>query len=279
MSDTWAEWVRAGRWLSADGRSLPLMPGFMRDALTLGLDPDVTTSVLIRRIAAEPQLTAKVLQLANAAASAPRRAVLSVDDAVVRLGVRAVQRAILSACIESWSQPNIYGAEGLPQVEHALGTGCMATLVAELAGTDPDEAFACGLLHDVGKLFLLKSRADFVRRGGAAPSRRDADDTLAECHTVVGDLSMQLWGLPDALREPIRCHHQPLDARTYGEAASVAYVANRLSHRYGFGCDPEPGTDLLADSVCTSMGLTAEWVADMDGKAKALFYAIRTGVH
>ena len=29
--------------------------------------------------------------------------------------------------------------------------------------------------------------------------------------------------------------------------AAVAYVANRLSHRYGFGCQPTPDVDLLAD--------------------------------
>jgi hypothetical protein len=50
MSDTWSHWVRSGAWLSADGRTLPLMPGLMRDALALGLDPDAKPAALIKRV-------------------------------------------------------------------------------------------------------------------------------------------------------------------------------------------------------------------------------------
>ena len=279
MLDTWAHWVRTGAWLSTDGRSLPLMPGLMRDALALGLDPEVTPVALIKRISAEQQLAARVLQLANMAANAPLRAVTSVDEAVVRLGTRAVQRALMAACIESWSQPNIYGSDGPAQMDHALGAASMAGLVAELAGTDPDEAFAYGLLHDVGKLFLLKSCADYVRRGGAAPTSEELAETVAECHAEVGDMAMHLWGLPSALREPIRFHHTPLEAPTYGNEAAVAYVANRLSHRYGFGCHAAPDDSLVDDTVCRSVGMTDEWLAEMDGKAEPLFQAIRKGLH
>jgi len=278
MSDTWTEWVRSGAWMSNDSRSLPLMPGLMRDALALGLDPEVRTLALITRVSAEPQLAARVLQLANFAANAPMRAVTSVDEAVVRLGTRAVQRALMAACIESWAQPNIYGSEGVAQVDHALGTACMAGLVAELAGADPDEAFANGLLHDVGKLFLLKSRSEFVRRGGAAPTRDEIDETIAECHAAVGDMSMHLWGLPAALREPIRFHHTPLEAPTYGNEASVAYVANRLSHRYGFGCDAEMDETFATDPVFTAMGGTEKWLGELDAKAPHLYEALRQAV-
>ena len=278
-SETWTHWIRSGDWLSADGRTLPLMPGMMRDALALGLDPDVRPVALINRISAEQQLAARVLQLANLAATAPLRVVTSVDEAVVRLGTRAVQRALMSACIESWSQPNLYGAEGVPQMHHALGTACMAGLVAELAGADPDEAFAYGLLHDVGKLFLLKSRTDFARRGGELPAREDFDQTVKDLHPAVGDLAMQLWGLPPALREPIRFHHMPADAPTYGTEAAVAYMADRLSHRYGFGCEATPDEALLDDAVCGSIGVTEEWLAEMDGKAQPLFDVIVKGLH
>jgi HD-like signal output (HDOD) protein len=95
----------------------------------LGLAPDVTPHALIKRISAEQQLAARVLQLANLAANAPLRAVTSIDEAVVRLGTRAVQRALMSACMESWAQPNAYGAEGRALMAHALGTRCMAALV------------------------------------------------------------------------------------------------------------------------------------------------------
>ena len=278
MPDSWEQWVTSGAWLATDGESLPLMPGLMRDALALGLAPAVTPQALIKRISAEQQLAARVLQLANVAAHAPLRPVTSIDEAVVRLGTRAVQRALMSACMESWAQPNAYGAEGRALMTHALGTGCMAALVAETVGTDPDEAFAYGLLHDVGKLFLLKLRSDYARRRRSSPTHDEFDHTVTTHHAEVGEMAMHRWGLPAALREPIRFHHAPLQAPTYGTQATVAYVANRLSHRYGFGCAATPDDSLTEDSICASGGVTDRWLAEMDGKAESVFDGIRKGM-
>jgi HD-like signal output (HDOD) protein len=279
MPDSWERWITSGAWLTTDGQSLPLTPGLMRDALALGLAHDVTPQALIKRISAEQQLAARVLQLANVAANAPLRAVTTIDEAVVRLGTRAVQRAVMSACMESWAQPNAYGAEGRALMTHALGTGCMAALVAETVRTDADEAFAYGLLHDVGKLFLLKLRSDYVRRRGATPTHDEFEETVTAHHPEVGEMAMHQWGLPAALREPIRFHHAPLEAPTYGTEATVAYVANRLSHRYGFGCAATPDESLTADSICVSSGVTDRWLAEMDARAESVFDGIRKGLH
>jgi len=281
MSDTWSHWVRSGAWLSADGRTLPLMPGLMRDALALGLDPDAKPAALIKRVSSEQQLAARVLQLANFASNAPLRAVTSVDEAVLRLGTRAVQRALMAACIESWSQPNIYGPEGLVQMDHALGTACMCGLVADHAGADSHEAFAYGLLHDVGKLFLLKSRTDFARRGGNPPMQAEFVETMAEIHPFIGEMAMHLWGLPIAIREPIRFHHAPAEAATYKTEAAVAYVANRLSHRYGLGCEAKSENteeSFIDDPVCASLRISEAWLAEMDKTAKPLFQNMRKGL-
>ena len=279
MQASWEHWVTSGAWLATDGQNLPLMPGLMRDALALGLDPEVTPQALIKRISTEQQLAARVLQLANLAANAPLRAVTSIDEAVVRLGTRAVQRALMSACMESWAQPNIYGAEGRALMAHALGTACMAALVAEAADADADEAFAYGLLHDVGKLFLLKLRSDCARRRGPSPTTEEFEQTLTAHHAEVGEMAMHRWGLPAALREPIRFHHAPLEAPIYSNEASVAYVANRLSHRYGFGCPPTPDEPLTDDSICTATCVNDRWLVEMDGKAASIFDGIRKGLH
>ena len=51
---------------------------------------------------------------------------------------------------------------------------------------------------------------------------------------------------------------------------AVAYVANRLSHRYGFGCPATPDEDLAGDPVFVRLGLTQTWLASMDAKAPDL---------
>jgi hypothetical protein len=51
-------------------------------------------------------------------------------------------------------------------------------------------------------------------------------------------------------------------------------MANRLSHRYGFGC-PADETNLLEDTSCTGLGLNEKWLADLDGRAPGLFQVAR----
>ena len=70
----------------------------------------------------------------------------------------------------------------------------------------------------------------------------------------------------------------PAGADEYRTYAEVAYVANRLSHRYGFGCDEDPQDqrdDLLADQWFTHLRLTPAWLADLDRRAPGLFAVAR----
>jgi hypothetical protein len=55
----------------------------------------------------------------------------------------------------------------------------------------------------------------------------------------------------------------------------VVYLADRLSHRYGFGCDPDT-YNLLGDPVYRDVGLDAEWLADTDARAPGLFEIARS---
>ena len=52
------------------------------------------------------------------------------------------------------------------------------------------------------------------------------------------------------------------------------YLANRLSHRYGFGCEAD-GNDLAGDPAVLELGLTADWLAGLDEKAPGLFSVAR----
>ena len=85
---------------------------------------------------------------------------------------------------------------------------------------------------------------------------------------------MKQWALPEALEHPVRYHHQPDASPHHKDLATVVYVANRLAHRYGFGC-PADDANLLEDAVCTKVGLSERWLADLDRRAPGLFQVAR----
>jgi putative nucleotidyltransferase with HDIG domain len=193
-----------------------------------------------------------------------------VQEAIVRMGTAAVRNLVVTVCFYSRMQDrNIYGERGKPLLEHGIGTAYMARLLAEWLGLDEEEAFMYGLLHDIGKLVILKAAFDVRRQTGLTVPDDVLARTMAEEHASVGAHVLRRWRLPSMLDEPIVCHHDWTRATEAPRKAAVTYFANRLSHRYGFGCDADP-VDLLTDPVCKELGIDLAWLEQTDKHAPGL---------
>ncbi|HEV8317172.1 MAG TPA: HDOD domain-containing protein [Vicinamibacterales bacterium] len=273
---SWAEWVDSGQWNSSSDTAMPMLPALAGDVMTLALDPDVSVLRIARVISKEQVLATRVLRLANSAYCAPMQEITTINDAIVRMGTAAVRNVVLAVCFASRLQAaNVYGPQGRDLVDHGIGSAYLARLVAERAGLDPDEAFMFGLLHDIGKLVLLKQVRDFIKSGGQAPTPEEIDAFVRDRHAEVGARILRQWQLPETLIEPVRYHHTPDAAPTHKDEAAVVYMANRLSHRYGFGCTAGEADDITEDPIFTELRLNAQWLKDTDQRAPGLFEVAR----
>jgi putative nucleotidyltransferase with HDIG domain len=171
--------------------------------------------------------------------------------------------------------PAVYNRRGKPIVDHALGTAYTARLLAEhVRRVNVEEAFLGGLLHDIGKLVILKRAYECRHERGLPIDDADVETALADHHPAAGALVLHEWRLPSSLEEPLLFHHAYERAVAHRRETAVVYLANRLSHRYGFGCDRDEA-DLLADPVCAMLGFDAEALDAMDGHAPGLFEVAR----
>jgi len=272
---SWPEWIRSGAWRTAVDSSVPLLPALAHEAIAVAADADVTINRLSRVVAKDPILATRVVQLANAAYCAPLRSVATLSDAMVRMGTGAVRNMVIAACLASRGRDKrIYGEHGREQIDHAIGTAYMAHLVADRGGWNPDEAFLGGLLHDVGKLLLLKLAYDWTRWHGAVVADEDIAEVLASEHAVAGALLLRASQFPRNLIESVLWHHTPEEAPDYLSEAGVVYFADRLSHRYGFGCAADD-TPLADDPRCARLDVSEEWVESLDARAPGLYVVAR----
>lgn len=274
---TWADWIESGDWHGSNDIAMPMLPSLVPHVMPLVADKDASVLRIARVVSKEQVLATRVLRLANSAYSAPLHEVTTINDAIVRMGTSAVRNVVLAVCFASRPRGDAYGGQGRDLADHGVGTAYLARLVAELSGVDPDEAFMHGLLHDIGKLLLMKLSSDFVRFGGALPPKEEMDRVVADRHAALGADVLSRWQLPAQLQEPVMFHHNPDGASAYRRYAEVTYVANRLSHRYGFGCpadNPDEG-DLVADPVCARLGVSAAWLEQTDKRAPGLFAVAR----
>ncbi len=243
--------------------------------MSLAIDPEVSIARIARVIAKDQVLATRVLRLANSAYCAPMQEVTTVNDAIVRMGTGPVRNVVLAVCFTSRLQgANVYGPQGRELMDHAIGTAYLARLVAEKLGDDADEAFMCGLLHDIGKLLLLKLSRDFIKYGVPTPSTQEIETGVANAIRRSAPGCCASGSCPR--RSRLRCAFTtiPAASTTHSREAAVTYVANRLAHRYGFGC-PTEDAKLVEDPICIALGLSETWQADLDRRAPGLFQVAR----
>jgi putative nucleotidyltransferase with HDIG domain len=272
---TWTLWIESGEW-SAHKTVVPMLPSTIGKIMSLALDPDVSVAQLTNVVSRDQVLATRVLRLANSAHCGPLEEITTINQATIRIGTTAVRNVVLAVCLSSrLAEARVYGPQGRDLLDHSIGTACMARVVAPPARVDPDEAFLCGLLHDIGKLFVLKLAKDFAKAGGPAPADGEVAEVLCARHADMGAHLLHSWQLPGVMVEVARHHHAPADAVAFPAQAAVIAVANRLSHRYGFGCTADPDDTLLDDPAAARIGLTAASLAELDIAASGIFSTAR----
>ena len=152
-----------------------------------------------------------------------------------------------------------------------MQSGLAARRVAEFTRrADPDEAFAAGVLHDIGKVIILLNRpeeyAEVQKRleQGAPDCAAVERAVLGFDHTRVGDLLLTRWSMPDGLRAVARWHHDPDKA---GDAAPLVQVVaggqllrRRLFDRSGTAS----GYEARLASYCAALGLDETARAELE---------------
>lgn len=168
---------------------------------------------LIGALAPEEGLSAKLLRLAGGAFFGQADRVRSLPRALVLLGAPTVRN--LTVALGMWEAlaRNVGRHRAAEPWEHAVAVGVATkTLAARLRAGEPDEAFAAGLLHDVGRLVLAERFGEDYWQAVHGPGEREAVERLESAafgvdHTEVGGWMLEGWRLPPAVVAAVRDHH------------------------------------------------------------------------
>lgn len=140
---------------------LPSAPEVYLDLREALARPEVDARLLGAIIQRDPGMTAKTLKLVNSPFFGMRKVVADPQEAVAYLGVEIVRTLVLSKGIFEASSPIPTRIFKVAEVwRHSLAVARVARTIAQLEGLSPAhqrEAYAGGLLHDVGVLILASS--------------------------------------------------------------------------------------------------------------------------
>lgn len=260
---------RVREFLDEPGGDLPV---FDRTALLVHqeatkADPD--TDKVISYIVQDQVLVAEVLKVANSSFFRGIKKISRIQDAVVRIGLREVVNCVMMATQrKNYSSRNPFVQQYTSTLwQHSVACAFGAQWLAKrcnYAELAP-EAFIAGLIHDVGKLLVLKALVSVGEKDKDAPriTRTAADEFLDTMHPECGFLLLEKWNLPESYCDVCRNHHRP-DYDTTNIMLIVVRMANLVCRKIGIGLREDRDLVLVTSSEAGLLGLSDIALAELE---------------
>lgn len=229
-------------------------------------EPDVR--LIEKLITSDQALTAQVLSVSNSSFYKGLTQVSTIRNAIVRLGINEVSNIVVMVTHENnFRSKNPFVNDIMGQLwRHSLGCAMSSHWLAKHCGLTgiAHETFFAGLLHDVGKLFILTVIDDLVHGGklDVDPSPALVMEAMDTLHTGHGYRLMSHWNLPEKYSEVARDHHnEGFDHDNYLEC--IVRLADKTCNKMEIGLKSDPETVLVATEEAIALRLSDVDVAKM----------------
>ncbi|MFB3902958.1 MAG: HDOD domain-containing protein [Acidobacteriota bacterium] len=247
-------------WIAAEAEDIPTLHEVAWKVLKTVSDRPADVQDLERLVSRDQPLTAKILRIANSRWLGGRQPVSTLRQAITVLGTRRLRSLVLAASIDGVVRSR--AMKNRHMWEHALAVAVASELLAEETHyPDRQEAFVCGLLHDLGKAVLEKSLASeyqqvldrvYNEHIWAIEAERAI---LGFDHAAVGALVARKWNLPAVLEEVVREHHTPASATLDPYLCAIVSFADGLCVREGIGPSQRPEIDMSSLAAASILGM------------------------
>lgn len=216
-------------------------------------NPDVAVNKVTEIVSLDQSLTAKILRLVNSSFYGFQGRISSLSQAVVLLGFNTVRNVILSVSVLK-AFPGDKGCKVFDAGKfwgHSVGTAFVAKNLAEhIKFKEPEDAFIGGLLHDVGRVFIVQFLRSEVEKifdlmiKEDIPMREAEERVLDADHAWMGYVMAKNWHFPPVLCSAIGYHHAPNGKDEEFTFASIIHLADIICRGMDLGCG---GDDFVPD--------------------------------
>ena len=218
--------------LFEQAHQLPQIPKLVQELIESFNNDDINIDEIAEKIAMDQVITAKVLRLANSARFGMPRQVSSVDDAVVLLGFNALRTLVVASGVAG-AFADIPGFDRNRFWKHSFLTAGIAKFLARGKGINPETAFTCGMLHNIGELLMhtllveeMKPVIAAIASGGQRSLTQQ--NQLGFDFRQVGAGLAGFWKFPDDIQSAIAKQEDDSDEILPTTLQAAALLANVL---------------------------------------------------
>ena len=268
--------------IDAIKKNIPTLPQILEELINRLSDVDSSLESIEDLIEIDQAITSRILKVSNKVEflepDEPR--ITSVHDALHKIGLEHAKRISLNVSVldlmENVEFPPTFRFASLWQ--HSLGVAVASSILAEELGYEnPDQAYTCGLVHDIGKLIKIKfNQEEFCTEVQAArEGNMDLHDfeMINEClmHDTLGSLMMEFWQMPAELTAVIRYHHLghrdmrvDVESDDLNHLIDIVYLANLLVKKLEIGNSGHYVTKVASPEFIESLGLDEDRLIEIE---------------
>jgi len=223
-----------------DPKLLPSLPKIYHQLSAAIADENISIAEIANILASDIMLSARLLQVVNSAYFGLNRNISSLVEAVNMIGLKNLNNLVLTVHVK-----NAFPIRN-PAIESFMGyiwedAKRVANLAKKIAISEnqiedrPDQAYVCGLLHNMGLLMLLSRGGDQLIRlldqvkNTCIPVADLEKEIYGFTRSEAAAYILSLWKIPPRIIEGILLQHNPSVSEYDGVSALTAvHIASCL---------------------------------------------------
>jgi HD-like signal output (HDOD) protein len=213
-------------------------------------------------------LASEVLKQANSAFYSGLRGVQTIQDAIMRLGSSQVFNYLVSGGQKQYYKSQNDTINRYYQIlwKHALATATGSKWLLERMGRRnlANEAFLAGLMHDIGKLLLLKVLDSMVAE------HEDIQLTdvfitklFRSMHVEQGYSLMNQWSIPAIYSDVVRDHHRE-DYNPADVLLMAIRTVNQVTRKVGMSTIVDENLDSASLPEVSALAIEEDLLPDLE---------------
>jgi putative nucleotidyltransferase with HDIG domain len=247
----------------------PAMPQVVFELRSAIRRQETTVKEVVQILERDPVISLRLISVANSPVYKGYGEVRSIQAAIPRLGFKetlSIVVAIANKSLYEARQPQFKMALDKMWV-HSLAVAYAAKHFAHtLQLDDPEILFLMGLIHDIGKVILLRALAEASK--AKAPPMDAVLAGIQTAHQSIGTMLLKRWGFGDEFQNVVARHEGGSYSDQTNREILVVHLANMLTRKMGYSSFEWAGGDLAELSSARLLGLSSDAIGCVEETVK-----------
>ncbi len=222
--------------------SIPTPNFVVTKVMELVSQPNISASELTEVIEKDPNLTVRVMKLANSAYYGLPQKISTLSHAVMILGFKTVRNLVTSIYMHDAFFSSKLATDKISSDKiwwHLIATAVATESVSNAFGyINKEETFLVGMIHDLGKMVTAKlfpayTDAIIELASNASITYHEAEEELElPDHVSIVTHLMEKWGFPEEIRTAVAFHHEPekVEDENLKDITYISHAADVISN-------------------------------------------------